>query len=116
MESMNMKTSAGIWVSGLTLLFFLVASAATPQTSGARKNANMPNPGPPSTMALDSLDGLEIQAVRENGVDPVKVKSDVATYRGRRAVHMLSDDSVIAKGNPSGGQSLAVVKGSDFKD
>jgi len=67
-------------------------------------------------MALDSLDGLEIHAVRENGPDAVKVKADVATYRGRRAVHLLNDDSLVPKGNLGGGQSLAIVKGSDFKD
>lgn len=109
-----METSAGIWITGLTLSFFLVANAAVSRT--AQKNANLPNAGPPTIMALDSLDGLEIQAVRENGLDPVKVKADVAAYRGRRAVRLLNDDSAIAKGNPSGGQSLAIVKGSDFKD
>src|SRR5262245_5054793 len=106
-----MKTLAAIWISGLSLSVFIVANAAALRPFGARKNANLPNAGPPTTMALDSLDGLEIQAVREKGLDPVKVKADVATYRGRRALHLLNDDSVMAKGNPSGGQSLAIVKG-----
>src|SRR5262249_17296023 len=84
--------------------------------SGARKNANRPNAGSPTTMTLDSLAGLEIQAVRENGPAQVKVKADVASYRGRRAVHLLNDDSAIPKGALSGGQSLAIVPRSDFKD
>jgi hypothetical protein len=46
----------------------------------------------------------------------VKVKADVAAYRERRALHMLNEDRVGAKGNPSSGQSLAIVKGSDFKN
>ena len=68
------------------------------------------------SLALDTLDGLDIRAVPNHGLDPVKVTSDVATYRGRRAVHMINDDRGIVKGNRSGGESLAVVKGSMFKD
>jgi hypothetical protein len=79
-------------------------------------NANSAGAKTASSLALDSLDGLDVQAVRANGLDPVKVTADVATYRGRRAVHLLNDDSGIAKGNASGGESLAIVKGSDFKD
>src|SRR5262249_16584579 len=41
---------------------------------------------------------------------------DVTTYRGRRAVHLLNNGSSIAKGNASGGESVAIVKGLDFKD
>lgn len=67
-------------------------------------------------LALDSLDGLEVRAVSEKGLDATKVTSEVATYRGRRAVRLLNDDSGIGKGNPSGGQSLAIVAGSEFGD
>lgn len=111
---MNIKTSTGIWIAGLTLSFFLAASSAAPRSSCVGTNEKLA--GRPSTMALDSLDGLEIQPVRENGPDAPKVKSDIATYRGRRALHLLNDDSAIPKGKNAGGQSLAIVKGSDFKD
>ena len=69
-----------------------------------------------STLALDTLEGIDIRPVPNHGLDPAKVTSDVATYRGRRAVHMVNDDSGIVKGNRSGGESLAIVKGSMFKD
>ena len=68
------------------------------------------------SMALDSLDGLEIKAVSEVGAEPVKGKADVAAYRGRRALHMLVDDSTLGASGPSGGESLAIVKDTDFKD
>jgi len=68
------------------------------------------------SLALDTLKGLDIRALSNHGLDPVKVSSDVATYRGRRAVHMVNDDRGIVKGNRSGGESLAIVKGSMFKD
>jgi len=67
-------------------------------------------------MALDSLDGLDIHAAAEKGLDLVKFTADVADYRGRRALHLLNDDSVIVKGNKTGGQSLAIIKLSDFED
>lgn len=68
------------------------------------------------SIALDSLDGLEIKAVSETGAQPVKVKADISTYKGRRALHMLNDDSTLGSSGPSGGESLAIVKDSDFED
>jgi hypothetical protein len=68
------------------------------------------------SMALDSLDGFEIKAPAEKGAEPVKVKADLATYKGRRALHMLNDDSTMGATGPSGGESLAIMKTSDFKD
>jgi hypothetical protein len=69
-----------------------------------------------SPLALDSLDGLEIKSVKEDGVDPVKTKADVATYRGRRAVRIVNDDGLTVAGTPAGAQAIAIVKTSEFKD
>ena len=68
------------------------------------------------SLPLDSLDGLEVRAVAEKGLDETKVSSEVAAYRGRRALHLVNNDSAIAMGNRSGGQSLAIVSGLDFGD
>jgi hypothetical protein len=67
-------------------------------------------------LTLDSLDGLEIKAAPEKGGDAVKVKADIATYKGRRALHMLNDDTTMSARTASGGESLAIVKGPDFKE
>jgi hypothetical protein len=101
-----MKVKIVIWVLGLSLL----------PSTGWWENKTSAGAGPPFSVPLDSLNGLDVQAYRENGLDPAKVTPDIATYRGRRALHLINDDSVIEKGNPSGGQSLAVVKDSDFKN
>ena len=76
-------------------------SFASKTQSGARS----------TTLALDTLEGLEVRGLSSHGSDPVKVTSDVATYRGRRALHMINDDRGIVQGNRSGGESLAIVKG-----
>jgi hypothetical protein len=69
-----------------------------------------------SSLALDSLEGLEIKSVKEDGVDPVKTKADVAMYRGRRAVRIVNDDGRTVTGTPAGAQAIAIVKTSEFKD
>jgi hypothetical protein len=75
--------------------------------------ANAEEPPKPSravrSIALDSLDGIEIKAVSEPGAEPVKVKADIAAHNGRRALHMLNNDSTMGSSGPSGGESLAIV-------
>ena len=97
----------------LPLVLAFIAAAGSASAGG---QTNDSHGGLRPTIMLESMDGLEVQAVHEKGLDPVKVTADVGTYRGRRALHLLNDDRAIGKGNPSGGQSLAIVKGSDFKD
>ena len=100
-----MKRKTGIWTLAASCMIF-VAAIAAPRIATSL----------PISIPLDSLDRLEVLAFRETGLDPAKVTADIATYRGLRGLHVINDDSVIRKGNPSGGQSLAVVKSSDFKD
>jgi len=111
-----MQTAPGIRVTGSILSLLFTSSFLIFASSGTERPASRTLDRKSATLPLDSLDGLDIHAVHEKGLDPVKVTYDVATYRGRRALHLLNDDSVITKGNPSGGQSLAIVNGSDFKD
>jgi len=66
------------------------------------------------SLPLNSMDGLEVQGINDIGADTVKIQTDVASYRGRRAVKIVNDDG--PAGTVSGGQVLAIVKTSDFKD
>jgi len=66
-----------------------------------------------STLPLNSMDGLELQGINEPGAEPVKIQSEVVTYRGRRAVRIVN---VEGQGVQTGEQVLAIVKTSDFKD
>lgn len=110
------KSPQRIWIAASTLAISCAASLAIGGTTAARKKPDTVGSSVPTTMALDTLDGLEIKPTAEKGLDLVKVSADVASYRGRRAVHLRNDDSAIVKGNRTGGQSLAIVKNSDFKD
>ena len=65
-------------------------------------------------LPLNSMDGLEVQGTSDVGADPVKIQTAVTSYRGRRAVKIVNDDG--PAGTVSGGQVLAIVKTSDFKD
>jgi hypothetical protein len=67
-----------------------------------------------STLPLNSMVGLELQGISEPGAEPVKIKGEVASYRGRRAVRIVNDDG--PAGGVSGGQVLAIVKKPVFKD
>jgi hypothetical protein len=61
---------------------------------------------PPATrFRLDSLEGLEI----------INIKAEVAEYRGRRAVRLVRRDDAGAEANAEN-ESLAILKGTDFKD
>src|SRR3974390_300629 len=111
-----MKTRTSIRVVGLSVSLLFIHSSLISVSSGKTHHPSHFPDGKYATLTLDSLDGLNIHAVHENGLDPVKVSYNVATYRGRRALHLLNDDSVITKSNPSGGQSLAIVNASDLKE
>jgi hypothetical protein len=89
---------------GATVLFVVAAHAQDAAKSQAR------------SLTLDSLDGLDIKALTEKNPEPVKAKADIVTYSGRRALHMISNDTLLNASGPSGGESLAIVNGLDFKD
>jgi hypothetical protein len=106
-----------VLVAGPTLAFFLAAGGRTLRASAANNTGDEPtNKAQASALPLNSLDGLEVQSVKEDGVDPVKTKADVATYRGRRAVRVINDDGLTATGTPAGAQAIAIVRASDFRD
>jgi hypothetical protein len=64
-------------------------------------------------LPLNSMDGLEVRGISEPGAEPVKIESEVASYRGRRAVRVVN---IEGQGVQTGEQVLAIVKTSDFKD
>jgi hypothetical protein len=107
-----MKTPSMVSKAVAILLFSVNVQ---PAVASEAKSAVKPD-AVRSFLALNSFDGLEIEAVPENGADPTKFKADVVPYRGRRALHILNNDTAMSASGPTGGQSLAIVKGSDFKD
>jgi hypothetical protein len=66
------------------------------------------------TLSLDTMNGLEVVGISEKGAASVKIESGIADYRGRRAVRFVNSDGPV--GTVSGGDILALVKGSDFED
>jgi hypothetical protein len=97
------------------LACLLLTHAMNGRAAGARKTGNDHKSGMQvATLRLDSMDGLDVLGIRDAGADPVKIQAEVADYRGRRAVRIINDDG--PAGTVGGGQILAIVKTSDFKD
>jgi Domain of Unknown Function (DUF1080) len=100
-------------VFGLTCL--MAAGGKSPHASGATNVGNDQNSmAQVSTLPLDSMEGLDVQGINEDGAPPVKIQAEIASYRGRRALRIVNDDG--PAGTVTGGQVLAIVKASDFKD
>jgi hypothetical protein len=111
-----MKRLKQALVAGPVWACLLCASGSALQAAAIKTDGDGEIKMQLSSLALDSLDGLEIKSVKEDGVDPVKTKADVATYRGRRAVRIVNDDGRTVTGTPAGAQAIAIVKTSEFKD
>jgi len=104
-------------IAGPVLACLMAARGAPPQTCGMNNTVDAHETiMQVLTVPLDSLDGLEVQSIREDGVDPVKTKAEVGTYRGRRAVRIVNEDGLTASGTPAGAQAIAIVKQSEFRD
>jgi hypothetical protein len=65
-------------------------------------------------IALDRQDRLTVHPIQEDGVNPVKTTTNIATYRSRTAFHVVNDDGLTADGLPAGGQSLITVQALSF--
>jgi hypothetical protein len=90
---------------------------ATGGTALATSLKGEPIPERPPAKAiwqLDSLDGLEILGINEDGADPVGIHAGVSDYRGHRAVRIVNEEGPSA--GPSGAQVLAIVRSSSFLD
>jgi hypothetical protein len=106
-----------VLVTGPMLAFLLAAGGRILRASATNNTGDEPtNKEQASTLPLNSLDGLEVQSIKEDGVDPVKTKAEVATYRGRRALRIVNDDGLTVTGTPAGAQAIAIVKTSEFRD
>jgi hypothetical protein len=67
-----------------------------------------------ATWRPDSLDGLELRGINEDGADPVRINARVSDYRGRRALRIVNEEGPSA--GPRGAEILAIVRSSKFLD
>ena len=105
----RMKDRKTAFAAGLLLACLLVAGEWTPPVLAARDIAGGLERGMRvSRFGLASLDGLEVLSIKVDGSDPVKTKTAVVTYRGRRAVRIVNEDGLTATGGPADGQAIAI--------
>jgi hypothetical protein len=103
-------------IAALHLLACMIVMGARSQQESGITHSWTGGESKTQTLALPlvSMDELELKGISEAGADPVKIQVNVASYRGRRAVRIVNDDG--PAGGASGGQVLAIVKKSVFKD
>jgi hypothetical protein len=108
-----MKSKIACLCAVLGLL--LAGSAATPRAC-AEKNVLDDRPAKAQVLAmpLDSFEGLDVETVQDGGVNVVKTKSDIVTYRGRRALRIVNIDDPTAPKTMMGAQAIAIAKTSDL--
>jgi len=112
-----MRKSRKALIAGLALACLLAVSGQAQQPPATRNPwADHETKTQASVVPLDSMDGLEVQNIREDGVDPMKSTVDIATYQGRRALRVVDDPGLTADGDGAGGQVLAIVQNSEFRD
>jgi hypothetical protein len=94
------------------LLWYAMGSTAL---AADLENGSGPRPSQAGTSwRLDSMDGLELRGINEDGADPVGIHAGVSDYRGRRALRIVNEEGQSA--GSSGAQVLAIVRSSSFRD
>lgn len=95
--------------------YLLVAVAMCARASRAANfNDDLKTKTQALTLPLNSMEGLEVVGISDVGAESVKIQAAVTSYHGRSAVRIVNNDGPAGTG--SGGQVLAIVKASDFKD
>ena len=69
-----------------------------------------------STLAMNSVDDLEVHSAKFDAVEVPSPTAEIASYMGRTAVKIVNKAGVTAAGTPANGETVAILKGSDFSD
>jgi hypothetical protein len=110
-----MGRGAGVAIAALACM--LASPAGSRKASGQTDPATGKGGETAGTKyALDSMDGVEVQSVKENGATDNNSKGQAVTYRGRRAVRIENIEGAMAAKISAGAQSIGILKSSDFKD
>jgi hypothetical protein len=109
-----MTKATQVWTAAPLFACLLLAGGKRVHAFGPGKSGDDPKSKTQSLkLSLESMDGLEVQGIKDESAEPVKFEAAVASYRGRRAVRIVNLESPATK---TGEQVLGMVKGSDFKE
>ncbi len=112
-----MKTRKRILGLGPVLAGLLAVSGTSLHASGIHSSeSDQGSKTRVLMMPLDSMDGLEVRSIRENGLEPVKTTADIVAFQGRRALRIINDPGVTAEGTGAGDQVIAIVNTSEFRE
>src|ERR1700684_541139 len=82
----------------------------------AAGNAQNPNSATVSMLAMDSVDELEVHSAKLDAVVVPSPAAEIASYMGQTAVKIVNKAGATATGTPANGETIAILKGSDFSD
>lgn len=69
-----------------------------------------------SILPMSSVDELEIHSAKLDAEEAPNAGAEIASYLGRRAIKLVDKTGVSPAGRPANGETIAIWKGSDFKD
>lgn len=69
-----------------------------------------------SILPMSSVDELEIHSAKLDAGEAPNATAEIASYLGRRAIKLVNKTGVTPAGQPANGETIAILKGSDFND
>jgi hypothetical protein len=69
-----------------------------------------------SILPMSSVDELEIHSAKLDAGEAPNLTAEIASYLGRRAIKLVNKTGVTPAGQPANGETIAILKGSDFND
>ncbi|MGA3158109.1 MAG: hypothetical protein ABSE43_11105 [Steroidobacteraceae bacterium] len=112
----SVKRSGAWHVTGIAIAtaLFWNAMGETAVATGLEGSFSAELPQPATIWHLDSLHGLELRGINEDGADPVRIHASVSDYRGRHALRIVNEEGQSA--GPRGAEILAIVRSSNLLD
>jgi hypothetical protein len=65
---------------------------------------------------MDSINDFELHNAKLDAVEALDSTAKISNYLGRRAIRIVNNAGVTAAGTPANGETIAILKGSDFAE
>jgi len=73
-------------------------------------------PAAVTKLRTNSIEGLEVHTAKLDATEALETTAETVNYRGRRAIRLINKAGHTPAGTPANGETIAILKGSDFKN